>query len=203
MNPLGTMKMKRRSALPPHLTFLASIGGVVLLGVVDYATGYELGFFVLYFLPIAAAAWRLGARTGYAVALVSAGVWFTADWAAGHRYSHPALAVWEAGIHLVAFLIIAYSMAKIRALLVKEQQNAEELREALRQVRTLTGLLPICAACKKIRNDEGYWQEIERYLAEHTDAQFTHGLCQECAQKFVREARLGPRSPDPGTEPPR
>jgi hypothetical protein len=192
--------MRQRSALPPHLTFLASLGGVFLLGVVDYATGYELGLFVFYFLPISAAAWRLGVRTGYAVALVSAGVWLAADWSSGHRSSHPALAVWETGIRLVAFLTIAYAVAKIQALLVKERQRAEELREALRQVKTLTGLLPICAACKKIRNDEGYWQEIERYLAEHTDAQFTHGLCQECAQKFLREAGLRPNGLNPGAE---
>jgi len=192
--------MTKLWSFPPHLTFLAALAGVVLLGVVDYATGYELGFFIFYFVPIAAAAWRLGARMGSAVALVSAGVWLAADWGAGHRYSHPSLAVWDAGIRLVAFLSIAVAVAKIQALLGKERQSAEELREALRQVKTLTGLLPICAACKKIRNDEGYWQEIERYLAEHTGAQFTHGLCQECAQKFLREAGLGPKRAEPGAE---
>jgi hypothetical protein len=192
--------MKRRASLPPYLTFLASLGGVCLLGVVDYATGYELGLFVFYFLPIAAAAWRLGARPGYSLALVSAGVWLAADWASGHRASHPGLAFWDTGIHLAAFLTIAYAVAKIQALLVKERQRAEEVREALGQVKTLTGLLPICAACKKIRDDGGYWQEIERYLAEHTDAQFTHGLCQECVQQFLREAGRGPQSPDPGAE---
>ncbi len=195
--------MNARAALPPHLTVLASLGGVVLLGVVDYATGYELGFFVFYFLPIAAAASCAGPHMGYAVALVSAGVWLAADWAAGHRYSHPALPVWEAGIRLGAFLCIAYAVAKIQALLGKERQSAEALRETPRQVKTLTGLLPICAACKKIRNEEGYWQEIERYLAEHTDARFTHGLCQECAQEFLREAGVGAKRSDPGADLPR
>lgn len=59
-----------------------------------------------------------------------------------------------------------------------------QLREALAEVKTLSGLLPICCSCKKIRNDEGYWQEIEHYVREHTSAQFSHGLCWECAEKL-------------------
>ena len=59
----------------------------------------------------------------------------------------------------------------------------EELREALREVKTLTGLLPICAWCKKIRHDDGYWRGIETYFAEHSDVTLTHGICPDCAQK--------------------
>ena len=57
-----------------------------------------------------------------------------------------------------------------------------ELREALREVRILTGLLPICAWCKKIRQDDGYWRGIEVYLAEHSDVTLTHGICPDCAE---------------------
>ena len=59
-----------------------------------------------------------------------------------------------------------------------------ELRDALSEVKTLSGLLPTCASCKKIRDDEGYWHDIQHYIAEHTDARFTHGLCLECAKKL-------------------
>ena len=55
-----------------------------------------------------------------------------------------------------------------------------ELREALSRVRRLSGLLPICASCKKVRQDDGYWTQIEAYLREHSDAEFTHGICPEC-----------------------
>ena len=58
-----------------------------------------------------------------------------------------------------------------------------ELREALREVRTLSGLLPICAWCKKIRQDDGYWRGIETYFAEHSDVTLTHGICPDCVQK--------------------
>ncbi|HKW30152.1 MAG TPA: PAS domain S-box protein [Verrucomicrobiae bacterium] len=60
----------------------------------------------------------------------------------------------------------------------------EELTESLKQVRTLSGLLPICASCKRIRDDQGYWQQVETYIAQHTNADFTHGICPECLDKF-------------------
>jgi len=59
-----------------------------------------------------------------------------------------------------------------------------ELQEALAQVKTLSGLLPICSGCKKIRDDHGYWNRIETYISEHSDAQFSHGICPDCAQKY-------------------
>ncbi len=59
-----------------------------------------------------------------------------------------------------------------------------ELKDALENVRTLRGLLPICASCKKIRDDKGYWNRIETYLAAHTDAEFSHGVCPECMEKL-------------------
>jgi HAMP domain-containing protein len=59
-----------------------------------------------------------------------------------------------------------------------------ELREALKKVKTLSGLLPICASCKKVRDDRGYWNQIEAYISEHSDAEISHSLCPECLQKL-------------------
>jgi PAS domain S-box-containing protein len=63
----------------------------------------------------------------------------------------------------------------------------EELTESLKQVKTLSGLLPICSSCKRIRDDQGYWQQVETYIAEHTNAGFTHGICPDCLSKFESE----------------
>jgi sigma-B regulation protein RsbU (phosphoserine phosphatase) len=60
----------------------------------------------------------------------------------------------------------------------------KELQDALAQVKKLSGLLPICASCKKIRDDEGYWQQIEGYIRTHSEADFTHGICPDCAVKL-------------------
>jgi PAS domain S-box-containing protein len=59
-----------------------------------------------------------------------------------------------------------------------------DLRKALHEVKTLTGLLPICSSCKKIRDDQGYWNNLEMYISEHSKAEFSHGICPECAQRL-------------------
>lgn len=59
-----------------------------------------------------------------------------------------------------------------------------ELKKALEEIKTLSGFLPICASCKKIRDDQGYWKQIEVYISEHSEAEFSHGICPECAQKL-------------------
>ena len=64
------------------------------------------------------------------------------------------------------------------------QRSNEELQQALREVKVLRGLIPICASCKKIRNDGGFWQQLEEYLGEHSEAEFSHGLCQPCIKKL-------------------
>ncbi len=85
---------------------------------------------------------------------------------------------------------------------ITDQKQAEQEREsligelkgALEKVRTLGGLLPICASCKKIRDDKGYWNQLEKYLGDHTDAKLTHGLCPDCAKIYFPDAaaKAGP-----------
>ncbi len=71
-----------------------------------------------------------------------------------------------------------------------ELENANrQLKEALDKIRTLKELLPICAGCKKIRNDDGYWEQIEAYITEHSDTVFSHGLCPECTHKMYPELK--------------
>jgi hypothetical protein len=65
-----------------------------------------------------------------------------------------------------------------------------KLEEALAHVKTLSGLLPICAGCKKIRDDKGYWSQIETYISQHSSASFTHGLCPDCAIKAYEDAGI-------------
>lgn len=62
------------------------------------------------------------------------------------------------------------------------QRQQRELKDALSEVKRLSGLLPICSQCKKIRNDTGYWERIEAYISHRSDAQFSHSLCPECAE---------------------
>jgi hypothetical protein len=66
----------------------------------------------------------------------------------------------------------------------EKDQLIAELKTALREVKTLSGLLPICASCKKIRDDRGYWNQIESYIRDRSEAEFSHSICPECARKL-------------------
>jgi DNA-binding response OmpR family regulator len=72
----------------------------------------------------------------------------------------------------------------LRHLQLQLEKKNTELQKALDEIKVLRGCLPICAACKKIRNDNGYWEQIETYISNHSEAHFTHGCCQECAKKL-------------------
>lgn len=81
----------------------------------------------------------------------------------------------------------------IRYAIERKEASAEreklikELQETLTKIKTLQGLLPICAACKKIRDDKGYWNQIEAYISAHSEAEFTHGICPECLDRLYPE----------------
>jgi hypothetical protein len=64
------------------------------------------------------------------------------------------------------------------------EERTRELREALERVKTLRGLIPICARCKKVRDDQGYWNSIEEYVQSHSEADFTHGICPACMRQL-------------------
>ncbi len=75
-------------------------------------------------------------------------------------------------------------IARVKSALKLEKQR-QQLEQALIQVQTLQGLLPICSYCKKIRSDNNYWQEIEMYISSHSEAEFSHSICPECYDKHV------------------
>ncbi len=100
------------------------------------------------------------------------------------------------GTAFLFFVIIAWNRRLQREIAgrIKAEKEREktiaELRTALQEVKTLQGLVPICAYCKKIRDDEGYWKQIEEYLQERSDFHFSHGICPECAKKLYPDLDL-------------
>ena len=82
---------------------------------------------------------------------------------------------------VLIFIYIGYLVEQISR---KNYIISAELRDSLDEVRTLSGMLPICASCKKIRDDKGYWQQVEEYIARYTQAEFTHGLCPNCTKEL-------------------
>ncbi|MDP6413985.1 MAG: hypothetical protein QGG54_02975 [Gammaproteobacteria bacterium] len=90
-------------------------------------------------------------------------------------------------------ILIVVLFAQFMSMLASSlhQRARYSIFSALKQVKTRSGFLPICASCKKIRNDDGYYQQIEQYIAENSDAEFTHGICPTCAKDLYGD--LGKR----------
>ena len=75
-------------------------------------------------------------------------------------------------------------------------RHIKELRHALDTVKTLSGLIPICAGCKKIRDDQGYWKQVENYICEHTDVSFSHGICPDCLHVHYADMEISQKDID-------
>ena len=83
---------------------------------------------------------------------------------------------------------IARDIAERKKAACERERLMTERQKALSEIKVLSGMLPICSSCKKIRNDEGYWEQLENYISEHSTAEFTHSFCPDCAKKFYKKS---------------
>jgi diguanylate cyclase (GGDEF)-like protein len=107
--------------------FIFSIGLliIIILGILDYLTGYEISFAIFYVLPVAFASWFSGKNNSIILSIISASVWLYSDLLSGHNYSYYAIPLWNAIMRLGFFLMVAYSLWEIKVLLKKEQTFAK------------------------------------------------------------------------------
>jgi DNA-binding NtrC family response regulator len=89
--------------------------------------------------------------------------------------------------YLVKGQLADNSLIRVIRYSIERQKLLARLEKSLKEIKTLRGLLPICAWCKKIRDDRGYWKNVEAYISENTDAVFTHGICPACAEKVKQQ----------------
>ena len=93
---------------------------------------------------------------------------------------------------IVSIVILAGSISqnmanKITTALEREKEINNKLESSMKEIKLLRGILPICASCKKIRNEKGYWDQVEAYISKHSEAEFSHGICPECEKKLYSE----------------
>ncbi len=102
----------------------------------------------------------------------------------GRYYAGKASRLYDAQGNVVGAIEIIRDITASKRTEQERERLITELREALDMVHTLSGFLPICSNCKKIRDDQGYWNQLEAYISRHSDAKFSHGICPDCAQKL-------------------
>jgi len=84
---------------------------------------------------------------------------------------------------IIAGVEVVRDITERKRMEAEKEKLISDLQEALNNINTLTGLIPICAWCKKVRDDKGYWKKVEKYIEENSEASFTHGICPNCLQK--------------------
>lgn len=111
----------------------------------------------------------------------------------GHSYGNVTISRFFITLFIIA--VIGFGLESSRYAFSKQLEDKNQalavekqrLEEALASIQTLKGLIPICALCKKIRDDQGYWNQLEAYISEHSDAIFSHSICPECAEKYYSD----------------
>jgi hypothetical protein len=147
----------------------------LLVLLADYFTGPALAFPILYIIPVMLAAWYSSFYLALSLAafMPLIRVYFEFLWNISYLELH---AVVNASTRIFILVLLAVLANRI----------ARQMRQLAREVEQLTGLLPICAFCKKIRSS-GEWVQIERYISDHSAAEFSHGYCPECMAKHFGE----------------
>lgn len=164
-----------------------ALAALCLIGFIDYVTGYEFAFSLFYLLPITLVSWSVNRKAGLLLSLLSSLVIFIADYLAGKSLMPTFVELWNFSIHLGFFSLTTFLIALLKSELDEHIKLIAALKDSLNEIKVLSGMLPICASCKKIRDDKGYWNQIEAYISEHSEAQFSHSICPDCTEKLYPE----------------
>jgi len=156
---------------PWAVPIVSLVGAGIIIGV-DYVVASYIQFPVLFLFPVMFAAWYGGRSWGFvfAVTLPLSRLYFSTVWSFPESL---VVSMTNAVIRISVFILVAFLADRV----------ASQTRELQREVKKLEGLLPICSHCKKIKSDEGQWTVMERYISDHSQAEFTHGICPDCLEK--------------------
>jgi len=179
---------------------MLSLGLLLLVSYVDYATGDEFLFFVFYFIPVALCAWKVGSSAGMGMAFLSGISWLLADRLGGHRYSTEFVGYWNGFICFTAFAVVGLVVGRLRLTLDRREQANQDLAKALADLQVSTArihelqdhLQVVCAWTKQIQV-KGKWVSIEEFLTDHLQIRLTHGIAPDAVRKLAAEIdeRLG------------
>jgi hypothetical protein len=180
------------------LGFSTSVGLLIAVAVADYLTGYELSLNVFYLGPIALAAWVVGRRAGWCIALVSGIVCVVVDFKGGHPYSQEFYRYWNAGMLIGGYVIVATLVAWLRhsldvskRLVAEKEAALRQLQDAMTELQSLEGTFQtVCAWTGKIR-DGDEWISLEQYLERHLKIALTHGISPEGKKLFWERHSAG------------
>lgn len=149
---------------PKSAILLSALALDLFIGYLDYLAGYEVHLNIFYLIPILLTAWFAGKRAGVIMTIICISTIAIAYLFGGEfNFHHWHLIRWNIFLIEGFFLIITFLSVQIKGDIVERKKIIQDLRYALANVKTLSGLLPMCTSCKKIRDDKGYWTQVETY----------------------------------------
>lgn len=166
--------------------------GLLLLFILGFDLAIPLGVAmgVFYVVPVLITLWAPRKSFTLAVAVLA-----TILTLACFFYKPPAGELWKVifnrSISVFVIWVTAILGLQRKTAVEKREEAVQEREQALEEVKILRGSLPICSYCKKIRNDTGAWTQMEAYIRDHSEAEFSHGLCPDCAKKVYQELLEG------------
>ncbi len=171
------------SSTPKPLSAAVSFLGILLVGVLDFFTGFDVSLSVFYAVLVILAVWSLGRGAGTAAALLAVTVWSLADHLSGHTYATQWILLWNAVVRFSFFMLVVFGAYYSKHHLELTTARAEALEQ----------VLPVCGCCKKIADEHGAWVDVETYLSEHLSTRATMKLCPDCSRKVYID-KVSPNS---------
>ncbi len=156
---------------------------IIIIALIDHITVYDFGFFVLYYIPLIFFSWYSNKIGAVLISIFTINVLYIANYHTSYQYTLTFGNIWNMTLLLASFMLVSVGAQHVAHLLKAEKELSGKLKIAINEIKLLSGLLPICAICKKIRNDKGYWEQIEAYIGKHSEAEFTHAICPDCMKE--------------------
>jgi hypothetical protein len=166
-----------------------------VLGVVswiDLHLPYKAALYVFYAVPALICAWNIGIAPALWMNVATCFSLFINDKFLLMHQTAPLNPYLNLGLNLVGYISVSLAVSEISFLLRRERALAIRLSNNLKELRQLRRFLPVCAWCKKVRSDEGYWEGIETYISKRTHTKFTHGICPECSHAILSKPSAQP-----------
>jgi hypothetical protein len=169
------------------------------IGVLDVVSGPDVSISPFYLLAVILGTWRGGPWIGMLTVVASALTYGVADVLLSEPYlrlessfASAWIPFWNGVAQGLVLLAATLAVSKLQTLLQDRLRVVGELQRALGQIRTLESLISVCAWCKRIcdESDANQWKIMERYISEHTDTKFSHGMCPDCCEKVWKEEGL-------------
>lgn len=179
-------KTKKRITVVVSICLAISL----VIFIVDLSMPLGVSISMVYTILVLISLWLPSIKSSMLIALVASLLLFT-----GAILSPPGGELWKGVFNRCLTLFVIWSAAALmiqKKIMERKRKKAELAREeALSRIKVLHGLLPICANCKKIHDDQGYWSQIEEYIKENSEADFTHSICPECIKKLYPDYTAG------------